>query len=145
MLILSEELLRQIEAEAEAAYPNECCGILFGKYGGDAKTVSRIRRADNSREAEEQYHRFRITPEEMLRAEREARCAGEDIVGFYHSHPDAPAIPSEYDRSHALPIYSYIIVSTLSGKAADLTCHTLDENREYRVFRAEAVSRTAKE
>ncbi|MCL2267264.1 MAG: M67 family metallopeptidase, partial [Treponema sp.] len=67
-----------------------------------------------------QYHRFLITPEEMLKAEKTARIRKQDVIGFYHSHPDHPAVPSDYDKEHALPFYSYIIVSVNKDKDRQL-------------------------
>lgn len=140
MLVISQELKAQIERESEKAYPNECCGIIFGKTENGQKLAEKIRNAENSFEAGEQYHRFRITAEEMLAAELYARKSGVDIVGFYHSHPDSKAVPSEYDRSHALPIYSYVIVSAVKGRAADFACYELTENTNYTEFGAEQIT-----
>jgi len=85
---------------------------------------------DNSSENEEQYHRFLITPEEMFKAERIARAEKLEIIGFYHSHPDHPSKPSDYDREHALPVWSYLIVSVVSGKAAEIMSWLLADDRE---------------
>jgi len=74
----------------------------------------------------------------MLRAEQAARAMKLDVIGFYHSHPDHPAAPSDYDREHALPLYSYVIVSVLRGKAEDLTSWELTANR---VFEPENLTR----
>ncbi|MCL2179627.1 MAG: M67 family metallopeptidase [Treponema sp.] len=118
LLSLHEKIIR---AEGESAYPNECCGILIGAidaYG--VKTVMHIEAIHNAREDGEQYHRFLITPEEMLKAEKTARIRKQDVIGFYHSHPDHPAVPSDYDKEHALPFYSYIIVSVNKDKDRQL-------------------------
>ncbi|MCS5881319.1 Mov34/MPN/PAD-1 family protein [Klebsiella variicola subsp. variicola] len=80
----------------------------------------------NARESEEQYHRFVITADDALRAERAALAEGVDVIGYYHSHPDHPAIPSEFDREHALPFYAYIIVAVAqrqAGGADQLAAH----------------------
>lgn len=99
-------------------YPEECCGIIFGKIhdNGD-RTAEYAETVVNGSDKSEKYHRFEITPEIMLKAERTARRTGLDVIGFYHSHPDCEAFPSEFDRSHALPVYSYIIMSVIKGKA----------------------------
>jgi proteasome lid subunit RPN8/RPN11 len=87
-------------------------------------------RVANDREAEEQYHRFLITPEDSFRADRAARKKGMDVIGCYHSHPNAPARPSQYDVDHAAwAEFSHIIVSILNGKAADMTSWLLKEDR----------------
>ena len=139
MLNIGKELLAEIRGEAEHAYPNECCGFIFGSIDGDVKTAVSVLANENMTVAAEQYHRFTITAEDMLRAELHARQNKLDIVGFYHSHPDCPAIPSEYDRSHALAVYSYIIVSCMNGKAAELTNQQLDPETGYEKFITEEI------
>ena len=84
----------------------------------------------NAREDGEQYHRFLITAEDMMQAELEARRLGLEIVGFYHSHPDHPAKPSDYDRDHALPFYSYIILRVAEGRPELMTSWRLRISRE---------------
>ena len=124
-------------------YPSECCGALLGKVEGESKQVREVvalknlrrdqRRAqellpvdDLARETER--NRFLIDPLEQLRMEKDARCRGLDVLGYYHSHPDHPARPSVYDCEHAWPWYSYIIVSVERGVAKDLTCWVLAED-----------------
>jgi proteasome lid subunit RPN8/RPN11 len=122
VLELDRELARSIGAEGEKTYPNECCGFVLGRVRDDGnKAAEALIPDDNAREAEEQYHRFTIEPEEFMRAELEAKRQNRDIVGFYHSHPDHPARPSDYDREYALPFYSYLIVTVERGKAGALT------------------------
>jgi len=130
MLQLFAELKNNIRTAGEATYPNECCGILLGEISDDGKKIAK-RTVDiiNSSENNEQYHRFLITPEDMFKAEKIAREAKLEIVGFYHSHPDHPSMPSGYDKDHALPFYSYIIVSVDNGKAQVLTSWELTDNR----------------
>jgi proteasome lid subunit RPN8/RPN11 len=130
MLLLSFEPEKNIREDGEAAYPNECCGVLIGEVdNAGVKTVKRTLTIDNARESGEQYHRFLITPEDMLRAEQSARAAKLDVIGFYHSHPDHPSAPSGYDKDHALPFYSYVIVSVDKGKAQVLTSWELSNDR----------------
>src|SRR4051794_26018974 len=100
-----------IREHGERGYPNEICGVLLGREEGGHKTVAGLLPIENQFEAEEQYHRFLITPQDMLRAERSARSQGLSVIGFYHTHPNEAAIASTYDRDHAWPWYSYIIVS----------------------------------
>lgn len=130
VLILSDVLRRRIEAEGALAFPNECCGMLIGReLGGGAngpRIVEQLEAGRNAFEADEQYHRFSIDPLQQLKAERAAEKQGMKLLGFYHSHPDHPARPSEYDREHAWETFSYVIVSILSGKPADLTSWMLD-------------------
>ena len=126
-LVLPQALRRQIEAEGSAAYPNECCGILVGRDVDGRRLVERLVEGRNVFEADEQYHRFSIDPRQQMKAEREAEAEGKVVLGFYHSHPDHPARPSEYDREHAWPFYSYVIVAVAKGKAADMTSWVLDD------------------
>jgi len=130
MLRLSSELERNIRTDGETAYPNECCGVLLGEVNDDGtKKARRTVTINNAREDGEQYHRFLITPEDMMKAEQTARAAKLEVIGFYHSHPDHPSAPSGYDKEHALPFYSYVIVSVDSGKARVLTSWELTDDR----------------
>jgi proteasome lid subunit RPN8/RPN11 len=142
-LVLPASLSRQIESEGEAGYPNEVCGILIGReesQGGSVRRiVDRLEAGTNVFEADERYHRFSIDPRQQLKAERAAAAEGKLVLGYYHSHPDHPARPSEYDREHAWPFYSYVIVSIARGKAADLTSWVLnDEAKQFEEQRIEA-------
>jgi len=130
MLNLSSELEKIVRADGEEAYPNECCGILIGEIDkSGAKIAKYAQTISNSYEDSEQYHRFLITPEDMLKAEQTARSVKLDVIGFYHSHPDHPAVPSDYDRDHALPFYSYVIVSVKKGKSKELASWELTADR----------------
>jgi proteasome lid subunit RPN8/RPN11 len=138
-LVLPESLARQIEREGESGYPNEICGMLIGRDIRCAEGIDRTRRVvdrlepgRNVFEAGEQYHRFSIDPRDQLRAERAAEKQGQMVLGYYHSHPDHPARPSEYDREHAWPFYSYVIVEIAKGRAADMTSWVLnDETKQF--------------
>lgn len=120
----------QIRAHVEAGYPAEACGILLGREIDGVKMVERLWLADNRwADPAEQTHRFLIPPEEVLAAEREAAAAGLEILGFFHSHPDHPARPSNFDREHAWPWYAYLIVSVENGRATDWRVWELAEDR----------------
>lgn len=122
-------LEEDIRRHGEETFPNECCGFILGKVNGQDRRVAELLRADNDREDEEQYHRFLITPEDYMKGDKVARGKGLDIIGFYHSHPNAPARPSQYDLDHAWPFYSYVIVS-IKDKVSDLmTSWTLRDDR----------------
>jgi len=143
MIELSAEDLARIRAHGEASYPEECCGVLVGRIersGGVADPahvrVVRLVGAENEREQESRYNRYLIPPEVILRTEREARTEGLDIVGYYHSHPDHPSKPSDFDREHAWPGYSYLIVSVRGdgsaggGRARDERSWRLSNDRK---------------
>ena len=129
-LVLSPDFARRIEREGSAAYPNECCGIMYGRDGDGRRIVEQLEAVENAFDAAERYHRFTITPQTLMRAERTAGATGRIVLGFYHSHPDHPARPSEYDREHAWPFYSYVIVSIAKGEPLDMTSWVLDEQTE---------------
>ena len=139
-LVLPWDLARAIEREGSAAYPNECCGILFGRDVGDERRVERLEPVVNAFQADEQYHRFSIEPKDLMRAEKSAADSGQLVLGFYHSHPDHPARPSETDRQAAWPFYSYVIVSIAKGEPLDMTSWVLEETTE-RFAKQEIVER----
>ena len=133
-LMLSRALRKQIEDEGVAAYPNECCGILIGSAGevGRERTVDRIVAMANAFDPQERYHRFSIDPLLLAGAEESAAAEGRAVIGFYHSHPDHPARPSEYDRTHVPPwnFYSHIIVAIEKKQPAAMTCWVFNEETE---------------
>ena len=129
MLTLTQDVLRAIQSHGEAAYPNEGAGLLLGTATAEGKQVVDILPLSNEWEAEEQYHRYMITPQDMLRGENEAARRGLDVVGIFHSHPDHPAEPSAMDRDWALPFYSYVITSVQQAKAVVSRSWLLREDR----------------
>jgi proteasome lid subunit RPN8/RPN11 len=114
---LSAAALRAIEAQGEAAYPNEGAGFMLGRTSGDAVIVESLLSLDNKREREAQHNRYELTPQDFDQAEQAADDQGLELVGVFHSHPDHPAQPSEFDRDHALPNFSYLITKIAGGKA----------------------------
>jgi proteasome lid subunit RPN8/RPN11 len=126
-IVLSRVLYEQIEREGAAAWPNECCGIMFGHDAADGRrVVRRLMPVPNVYDEAERYHRFSIDGKQLIEAEKSA-AAGEMVLGFYHSHPDHPARPSETDRQAAWPFYSYVIVSIVRREPAAMTSWVLDE------------------
>jgi proteasome lid subunit RPN8/RPN11 len=101
---------RAAELHARTVYPRECCGILLGRREGAAILLMQAIAAENVAEAGRQRDRYVVDPLAILRADRDARHAGMEIVGFYHSHPDHPAVPSTTDRDLAWPAYIYVIL-----------------------------------
>ena len=108
-----------VRGHGEETYPHECCGVLLGRFEDDgSKTVSRAARCGNTRE-DSPHNRYNIDPKELVRIQREGRGHGEDIVGFYHSHPDHPAQWSQTDLAEAHWFgCSYVITSVEKGRAA---------------------------
>ena len=131
-IVLSKSIATQIESEGVAAYPNECCGILIGKEKDGRRVVERLAPMKNVFDAGEQYHRFSIDPLAQIEAEKSADDGGQVVLGYYHSHPDHPARPSEYDRTHVPPwsFYGHIIVAIEKGRPADMTAWFMDEETE---------------
>jgi proteasome lid subunit RPN8/RPN11 len=128
-LILSPEILRAIQAHGEGAYPNEGAGFLLGRQSGAAKTVTATMPLENKWDAAGQYHRFELSSQDWLAAEAECDRQGLDWIGCFHSHPDHPAMPSEFDRDHALPWFSYIITSIEGGRAVVSRAWLLADDR----------------
>jgi proteasome lid subunit RPN8/RPN11 len=129
-LMLPASMARQIEQEGSRQYPNECCGIMYGRDTSHGRIVEELEAVANVFDEQEKYHRFSISPQELMVAERKASDQGRLVLGFYHSHPDHPARPSEYDRQHAWPFYSYVIVAIAKRDPTDMTSWVLDETTE---------------
>ena len=104
-----------IRAHGQETYPHECCGALVGRDGSVTTTVALPNTTD-----EGPRRRFMVRPSDYQLAERRATELGGDLLGFYHSHPDHPARPSQYDLDHAWPTFAYIIVA-VAGGGADLS------------------------
>jgi proteasome lid subunit RPN8/RPN11 len=134
----------------EDDYPNECCGLLLGKVSNGNKTVVEVRAVQNIWNAEaaqlfetveesrgiDRLSNYAISPQTMLKVQKEVRDRDLQIVGIYHSHPNHPAFPSECDRLYAWEQYSYIIVSIIAGTVQELRCWELDGDR---IFQAEEI------
>jgi proteasome lid subunit RPN8/RPN11 len=105
-------------------YPHECCGALYGRDGEVARTLA----LPNTTE-EGPRRRFLVRPDDYRTAEQQARALGLELAGFYHSHPDHPARPSQYDLDHAWPFFSYIIVSVREGTPEEMTSWRLRDDR----------------
>jgi proteasome lid subunit RPN8/RPN11 len=133
-IVLKPDHARQIEEEGAQTYPNECCGIMIGRDMSDGtcvrRIVERLEPMQNVFDAEQQRRRFAVDPLALIRTDKAAAAEGMVVLGFYHSHPDHPARPSEYDREHAWPFYSYVIVSIAQGKAVDMTSWVLDDESQ---------------
>jgi len=125
MLNISNELIEEINAHVEEAYPEESAGFLIGDDG----EVKEIVALSNAREDEARHNRFLITPEEYLKAELKADSLGLSLIGVFHSHPDCPNVPSEYDREWAQPFFSYIITRVDEGRAVSHRSWRLVEDR----------------
>jgi len=128
-VILSQTLQSQIFQHLQSTYPNEGGGFLLGSIKGENIRILETIQIDNVFAEEEQYHRYAMTPQDWMRLEDEADSRGLTLVGYYHSHPDSPAIPSIYDREHALPNFVYIITQVQQAKAVDMRVWRLRPDR----------------
>jgi proteasome lid subunit RPN8/RPN11 len=128
MLLLATMLEKEIRDHGAKDYPNECCGAMLGVDGETGREVRSLFPLINRRD-DSPRNRFSITPGDFRDAERAASERGLDLLGWYHSHPDHPARPSEFDREHAWPWYSYVIVSVDAGNPKDLTSWRLEDDR----------------
>lgn len=137
MVSISEELLEQIKAHGEKTYPHECGGMLIGHFEENKKRVVELLPMENAVDEAERHNRVLILPKDVLRAERYARSKNRDVVGYYHSHPDDRAVPSQFDLDHALPVWTYIIVSVENGKAVDARAWEMENDRSK--FNAEEI------
>jgi proteasome lid subunit RPN8/RPN11 len=126
-LKISEDLAARIRAHGVETYPHECCGAILGSDDTD-RVVRDLMPLQNRRD-DSPRNRFEVTPDDVRLAEKTASEKKLDLIGWYHSHPDAPARPSEYDREHAWPWYSYIIVSVQKGEPKDMNSWRLKDDR----------------
>jgi proteasome lid subunit RPN8/RPN11 len=144
MLRISEKQVDAIREHGARDYPNECCGIMLGSEVDGAKVVRDLAPIRNLRHdqalaqallplaepgEESERNRFLIDRDEVRRVEAAARARGLDIIGYYHSHPDHPDRPSEYDREHAWPWLSYVIIRVEEGNPRDYASWVLADDR----------------
>jgi proteasome lid subunit RPN8/RPN11 len=126
---LTQALQQRIFQQMEGTFPNEGGGFLLGTKQGDDTLIADVLQVENVFETEEQYHRYAMTPQNWMKMEDEADARGLTLVGYYHSHPNHVAIPSEFDREHALPNFIYIITSVMQGKAVEMLVWELTHDR----------------
>lgn len=128
MLEITKQLLRDIHLHSEDAYPEEGAGFLLGTET-ESRQVTAMFPLDNAREDEARHNRYLITPKDYLKAEVAADKLGLSLIGVFHSHPDHPNLPSEFDREWAQPFFSYIITNVDAGQAIASRSWRLLEDR----------------
>ena len=126
---IPKAIIDQIHLHGEEAYPEEGAGLLLGTEKEGKRVVSNLIFLTNAREDSARHNRYLITAEDMLQGEKEAERLGISIVGIFHSHPDHPSQPSEFDREYAIPWYSYLITSIQNGQTAGSKSWRLTDDR----------------
>jgi len=129
----------QVRQHLEAGYPNEGCGALIGRADGADHTVEEFRGMRNTI-TDRPWDRYALDPLEQLRVQKDAESRGLEIVGFAHSHPDHPAIPSRFDAEHGWSFYSYVVASVQQGTLLQTRSWRLDDGG---VFQEEPLTETA--
>ena len=115
MLKIEDQPMREMIAHAEATYPNECVGAMIGRIVDGVKTVDYALRLENSAQGSQRAY-YELKPEHLLKADKAAREQGKDMIGIYHSHPDADAYFSQTDLKNSCPWYSFVVLSIRQGK-----------------------------
>lgn len=137
MLCLNHTVLHKMKVHAMGTYPEECCGVVLGEEADGHRRVHDVLAIHNTVDRQ-RNRRFLVSPEEYRRAEQHARDQGMQILGWYHSHPDHPAQPSSFDLNHALPWFSYVIVSVERGIPASVRSWLMRDDRS--TFDEEALA-----
>ena len=127
---IPSQILDQIHDHGESTYPEEGAGLLLGKEDGNLRVVSAILILSNAREEGARHNRYMLSPQDLFHAELEADRLGVDVIGVFHSHPDHPNLPSEFDRRNAVPWYSYIITSVDNGCSIESRSWRMVDDRE---------------
>ena len=115
MIRIGSDAWRLMVEHAEAVFPNECCGAMLGSSDGETKSVSAALPLENVHQGP-QAVRYELRPEDLLRAEKEARARGMDLIGIFHSHPDHDAYFSTTDLKNSCPWYSFVVMSVKAGR-----------------------------
>ena len=140
VLKVPSQLAAKIQAHGMETYPHECCGAILGRDVDGRREVLGLLALANRRD-DSPRNRFEVTPGDVQLAEKTAAEKKLELIGWYHSHPDASARPSEFDREHAWPWYSYIIVSVQSGQPRDMNSWRLRDDRS--AYDPEAIESSA--
>lgn len=128
MIKITKDVYDEITGHAKESYPEECCGVLVGKPAAET-TITKAFRVDNLNK-ERSQDRYEIDPDALFKIDRKVRGEGFDILGFYHSHPDHPDTPSEFDRERGQAEYSYVIVGVQGGSETTVRSWAFEEAGE---------------
>jgi proteasome lid subunit RPN8/RPN11 len=127
-LVVAHQDVAAIRKHGEADYPHEACGLMGGRMEGERTIVRELVALPNTR-SDSARNRYLIDPDAFRRAQASLDGEGLEIVGVYHSHPDHPAEPSAFDREHAWPRWSYVIVGVAAGRSGDMKSWRLSDDR----------------
>jgi len=128
---MPRSVLDEMRQYLEQGYPNEACGALLGRAEDGVHEVTEFRGMRNTVE-DRPWDRYALDPLEQLRVQKEVEAKGLEIIGFAHSHPDHPPIPSRFDADHAWSFYSYLVASVQKGKFAEARSWRLDDGGGFR-------------
>ena len=123
-LMLSDDVIASIRAHGRETYPDECCGALIGSDGRVTEALALPNTTEDG-----PRRRFLVRPGDYRAAEAHAAATSGELLGFYHSHPDHPAVPSQYDLDHAWPLFSYVIISVREGEPQEVRSWRLRDDR----------------
>jgi proteasome lid subunit RPN8/RPN11 len=131
MIVLENDVQKIIVQNAVEAYPNECCGFLYGNEDSSGRRfITQARLVTNVKDGDKR-RRFEISPHDYVEAERYAEEQKIELLGVYHSHPDHPAIPSEHDRAAAQPFFSYLIISVNNKEPGPIRSWRLNDDLRF--------------
>jgi len=131
MITIEKEVEQVMNEDAVKAFPDECCGFMFGHDDGAGNRVVTQALPINNAAVENRKRRFEISPKDYMKGERYAAEKDVQFLGIYHSHPNHPAIPSEHDRVAAQPFFSYVIISVQEGVVDHTRSWLLNENFQF--------------
>jgi len=141
-LEMKPDILREIHTHGESAYPEEGAGLLLGEVNNGSKRVTKILNLTNTREESERHNRYQLGPKDYAHGEEEAERLGLEVLGVFHSHPDHPNVPSEFDREWSWPWFSYLITSVWSQMAMESRSWRLTEDRSRFIEERVLISET---
>jgi proteasome lid subunit RPN8/RPN11 len=131
MIVLDSEVQKIIVEDAVQAFPEECCGFVFGHEDSNGRRIiTRARVVQNAKEGDKR-RRFEISPQDYLDAEKYAEEQQIELLGIYHSHPNHPAVPSEHDRAAAQPFFSYLIISVNEKEPGPIRSWRLNDDWQF--------------
>lgn len=130
MIRIESEALQIMANDSKTAYPDECCGFMYGRQEGDERVITMALPIDNAA-TENRKRRFVISPMDYMKGERYAVENDLELLGIYHSHPNHPAIPSEHDRVAAQPFFSYVILSVMEDGVKSVRSWLLNEDEQF--------------